>query len=81
MTAFKVAIRLRSSGECCSNARAGAKFAENRRGSAVSFQLWLDVREMPVDPISIGRVSNVAWRALTGFNRLARCSMMPASGG
>jgi hypothetical protein len=81
MTASGIAIRLRSIGECCSNARAGAKFAENPIGSGVSFQLWLDVCEQPLDPVSMDRVFNVRWRSLTGFNRLARCSMMPASGG
>jgi hypothetical protein len=78
-SACEGAIQLRSHGECCSNARVGAKCAAKLSRATHALQLSLQAGARPVDPVW-RLVSDRHGEALTGFNRLARCHMMLAPG-
>jgi hypothetical protein len=51
---------------------------KNCRGSGVSFRLWLDVRQMPVEPVSMDRVSNVREAVVDRFQ--SACKMQYDAG-
>jgi len=77
MTAFEAAIQPRSFAECCSNTRANADFTSSQGAFRSNFRRHSKRR--PVERVSTIPVSNPPG-ALTGFNRLARCCIIPLLG-